>query len=183
MNLPTNLDSNNSFKPIQYVAVAESCHERNLVDSIEQEFNIKIDLIVVKERAIQIVNSAIKLWWDEYQLTSIPDISEESNLDLITKSKKGLHTNEDIFINEETSKAQEFIKTWISDNNILSDSARDIKIKKEAIRRFAQESRKLIKKHVMDQRCEIFINKLNEVRSTMLKNMSKQDKNKWGKHK
>ena len=90
MEIIERLDNNDSLKSIQYIEVIASHEERNIANLIEQEFNSVVDLTVAKERATKIVNSAIKMWWDDYQLVSIPNIPEDDNADLKNRLREGL---------------------------------------------------------------------------------------------
>lgn len=185
MEIIERLDNNDSLKSIQYIEVIASHEERNIANLIEQEFNSVVDLTVAKERATKIVNSAIKMWWDDYQLVSIPNIPEDDNVDLQNRLKEGLpiKTNTDIFVKQEATKANQYVKNWMTQNIGIPESPRDIKIEKEVIKKFTQEAKKLIEQLVRNEmsiRAAEQINyTLKKIRSEQLKNMSKKDKKKW----
>ena len=184
MEIIERLDNNDSLKSIQYIEVIASHEERNIANLIEQEFNSVVDLTVAKERATKIVNSAIKMWWDDYQLVSIPNIPEDDNADLKNRLREGLpiKTNTDIFVKQETTKANQYVKNWMTQNIGIPESPRDIKVEKEVIKKFTQEAKKLIEQLVRNEMsmraAEQIHYTLKKIRSEQLKNMSKKDKKK-----
>jgi len=137
---------------------------------------------VVKEHSSKIVNSAIKVWLDNNQSISIPK-PKHSDLknDKPSKLIEGLDI--DIIINREVSKADEYIKNWISQNIGFPESQRDVKIQKEVIKKFMHEAKKLIEQLVRNKISIMAAEQLNytlkQIRSEQLKNMSKKDKKKW----
>ena len=182
MEIIERLDNNDSLKSIQYIEVIASHEERNIANLIEQEFNSVVDLTVAKERATKIVNSAIKMWWDDYQLVSIPNIPEDDNADLKNRLREGLpiKTNTDIFVKQEATKANQYVKNWMTQNIGIPESPKDIKVEKEVIKKFTQEAKKLIEQLVRNEMsmraAEQIHYTLKKIRSEQLKNMSKKDK-------
>ena len=179
------LDNNDSLKSIQYVEVIASPEERSIANLIEREFNSVVDLTVVKKRTIKIVNSAIKVWWDDYQLVSIPDIPENDNADLKNRLREELpiKSNTDIFVKQEAAKASQYVRNWIAQNIGIPESPRDIKVEKEVVKKFTQEAKKLIQELVMHEVSRKWMEKLDsqfkQVKTERLKSMSKKDKKKW----